>query len=181
MARVPYPDPATLSEATREQLARLGDPPLNLFRMLAGGEGLLRAFTTLGGHLLARTELDPRLRELAIVRVGIRTGAAYEVAHHDRIGAEAGLTTEQLAGVRAGAGHPVFGELEAAVLRFVDELVDDVRASDASFAALHRTLSLRALQELTMTVGFYLMVARFLRTFDVDLDAPLTDQTAGTP
>ena len=40
MARIPYPDPKTLLPETQEQLAKL--PPLNLFRMLAGGEGLLQ-------------------------------------------------------------------------------------------------------------------------------------------
>ncbi len=50
MARIPYPDAKTLLPETQDQLAKL--PPLNLFRMLAGGEGLLRAFVQLGNHLL---------------------------------------------------------------------------------------------------------------------------------
>ena len=38
MAHVPYPDPQTLSPDTQAVLDKL--PPLNIFRMLAGGEEL---------------------------------------------------------------------------------------------------------------------------------------------
>ncbi|MGI9052165.1 MAG: hypothetical protein ACR2HQ_05860 [Ilumatobacteraceae bacterium] len=40
MARVPYPDPQTLSPDAQATLSKL--PPLNNFRLLAGGDGLLR-------------------------------------------------------------------------------------------------------------------------------------------
>ena len=35
MARIPYPDPDTFDADTRTMLGKL--PPLNLFRMMAGG------------------------------------------------------------------------------------------------------------------------------------------------
>ena len=65
MARIAYPDPTSLAPETQEMLAKIGDPPMNIFRMLAGGEGLLRAFTRFGNHLLFKTKLDPVLREAA--------------------------------------------------------------------------------------------------------------------
>ena len=111
MARIPYPDPAALSPETSEFLAKL--PPLNIFRMLAGGEGLLRAFSRFGNHLLYKTALDPVLREIAIVRVGILSRAPYEVyqvpngsrrddarsafhSHTSRFGGEARAGTTEL-------------------------------------------------------------------------------------
>ena len=33
-----------------------------------------------------------------------------------------------------------------------------------------RALSFQEVQELTMTVGYYMMVSRFLETFDVDIE-----------
>ena len=57
---------------------------MNIFRMLAGGEGLLRAFSRFGNHLLFKSKLDPVLREIAIVRVGVLSDATYEVYQHDR-------------------------------------------------------------------------------------------------
>ena len=182
MARVPYPDLDELSDRTREYFAKLGDEPLNLFRMLAGGEGLLRAFNTLGGHLLYKSELDPKLRELAIIRVGLLSNAAYEVFQHDRIGVEVGLTPEQIEGLRVGAEHPSFDAREAAVLRFTDDVVANVRASDATFGALAAELPLRHLQELTMTIGFYMMVSRFLETFGIETETgPATGLGPASP
>src|SRR6188472_4007709 len=112
MARIPYPDPSTLRPETQEILSRTGDPPMNIFRMLAGGEGLLRAFSRFGNHLLARSKLDPVLREIAILRVGVLSDATYEMYQHDRISRGLGMSEEMLAGIRAGAADPVFDELQ---------------------------------------------------------------------
>ncbi len=84
MARIPYPDPASLQPETQEFVAK-NPNPLNIFRMLAGGEGMLRAFSRFGNHLLFKTKLDPVLREIAILRVGVLSDATYEMHQHDRI------------------------------------------------------------------------------------------------
>jgi len=55
-------------------------------------------------------------------------------------------------------------------MRFTDDVVANVRASDATFEPLHARLSLQELQELTVTIGYYMMVCRFLETFGVDLE-----------
>ena len=74
--------------------------------MLAGGEGLLRAFSRFGNHLLFKTALDPVLREIAILRVGVLSDATYEMHQHDRISRGIGMSDELLAGIRAGADDP---------------------------------------------------------------------------
>jgi 4-carboxymuconolactone decarboxylase len=173
MARVPIPDSATLSEDTQAFLAKL--PALNIFRMLAGGESLLAAFSRFGNHLLYKTELDPILRELAILRVGVLSGATYEVHHHDRIGTQLGMRDELLAAVREGAESHVFDEPQREVLRYTDDLVANVRASDATFHPLLARLPMRELQELTVVIGFYMLVSRLLETFGVEIEAAGTD------
>src|SRR3954447_25817042 len=127
MARIPYPDPATLLPETQEALAKIGDPPINIFRMLAGGEGLLRAFTRFGNHLLFRTKLDPVLREIAILRVGVLSDATYETYQHDRISRNMGMSEELIAGIRNGADDPAFSTLQAKVMRYTDDVVQNVR------------------------------------------------------
>ena len=169
MARIPYPDPAALQPDTQEFLAKLGDP-LNIFRMMAGGEGLLRAFSRFGNHLLFKSKLDPVLREIAILRVGVLSDATYEMHQHDRISRGIGMSEELLAGIRAGADDAVFDELQAAVMRYTDDLVRNVRASDATFEPLREALSVQELQELTVTIGFYMLVSRYLETFGVDIE-----------
>lgn len=170
MARIPYPDPASLQPETREFLAKLGSEPINIFRMLAGGEGLLRAFSRFGNHLLFKTELDPVLREIAILRVGVLSDATYEMFQHDRISRDLGMSEELLAAIRTGADDPVFDERQAQVMRYTDDIVRNVRAADATFEPLRQALSLQELQELTVTIGFYMAVSRYLETFGVDIE-----------
>lgn len=168
MARVPYPDPATLDPDTKAFLDRL--PPLNVFRMMAGGESLLAAFARFGNHLLYKSALDPVLREIAIIRVGALSGAGYEVFQHERIAREVGMSDELIAGIHAGPADPVFDEVPQLVMRFTDDVVANVRASDETFAPLVARLSVREVQELVMTIGFYMAVCRFLETFGVDIE-----------
>lgn len=169
MARIPYPDPASLSPETQEFLAK-HDNPLNIFRMLAGGEGLFRAFSRFGGHLLMKTKLDPVLREIAILRVGVLSDATYEMHQHDKIARDIGMSEELLAGIRAGAADPVFDDLQRMVMAYTDDVVQNVRASDATFDPLLAALSVQEMEELTVTIGFYMLVSRFLETFGVDIE-----------
>lgn len=169
MARIPYPDPETLAPETRDQLAKL--PPLNLFRMMAGGEGLLRAFVQLGNHLLFKCKLPPVLREIAILRVGALSGAGYEVHQHERIGRGLGMSDALLAAIRSGPDDPAFDDLQRLVMRYTDDVVRNVRAADATFEPLRAHLSLQELQELTVTIGYYMTASRFLENFDIDIEA----------
>jgi alkylhydroperoxidase family enzyme len=170
MARIAYSEPAELAPETGDVLARLGDPPLNIFRMLAGGEGLLRAFARFGNYLLYRTQLDPVLREIAILRVGFLSNAGYEVYQHARIGREVGLGDELLTGLQRGPDDPAFSDLQRLVMRYTDDVVTNVRASDATFEPLRAVLSVQELQELTIIIGFYMLVSRYLETFGVDIE-----------
>jgi alkylhydroperoxidase family enzyme len=172
MARVPYPDPAKLAPETREVLGKM--PPLNIFRMMAGGEGLLRAFARMGNYLLMKSKLDPILREIAIIRAGVLSRARYEVHQHERIGRELGMSDALIKAVHAGADDPAFDDVQRMVMRYTDDIVKNVRASDATFNPLKARLSLQEMQELTVTIGYYMTVSRFLETFDVDIEQPGT-------
>jgi alkylhydroperoxidase family enzyme len=170
MARIPYPDPATLTPDTQAYLAKL--PPINIFRMLAGGETLLPAFVRFGNHLLFKSALDPVLREIAIVRVGALSGAGYELHQHEAISRQLGMSDELIAAVHEGPEAAVFDTVQREVMRYTDDVVRNVRASDDTFEPLRARLSLQELQELTITIGFYMAVCRYLETFGVDIEEP---------
>src|SRR5262245_50884518 len=144
MARIPYPDPSTLDPNTTAFLDRL--PPLNVFRMMAHGEGLLAAFTRFGNHLLFKSELDPVLREIAIIRVGVLSGAGYELFQHERIGRQIGMTDDLLGAIHVGAEAAAFDDLQRLVVRFTDDVVANVRAGDDTFEPLRQRLATRELQ-----------------------------------
>jgi len=176
MARVPYPDPKTLSTDTQEVLGKM--PPLNIFRMMAGGEGLLRAFTRMGNHLLFKSKIDPILREIAIIRAGVLSKAKYEVYQHERIARDLGMSDALIKAIHADPDDATFSDLQRLVMRYTDDVVRNVRAGDATFKPLSERLSLQEMQELTVTIGYYMMVSRFLETFDVDIEQPGTKGVA---
>lgn len=73
--RIPLPTDDELTPEHRELLGKA--PPLNVFRMAAGTRQALRPFLRLGRAVLS-SSLDPRRREMVILRVAHATGAEYE-------------------------------------------------------------------------------------------------------
>src|SRR3954451_8179960 len=100
MARVPYPDPQSLSEPVKEALGRL--LPLNVFRMLSHAETAFRPYLRFGGALLADLELGPVPRELAILQTARIFEAEYEWIQHVAIGRAVGITDEQITALERG-------------------------------------------------------------------------------
>ena len=172
MARVPYFD---LSQAPASYTAMLqARHPLNLYRMLPHAGPAAEGFLHLGGALLRECALDPRLREIAILRVGLLSRASYEVHQHRRVARHVGLTDDKVAALEVGADTSALDERERFVLDFTDEVFHHVKASDATFARAQALFSTREVAELVLAIGFYMMVSRFLENFEVDIEPPGT-------
>jgi 4-carboxymuconolactone decarboxylase len=170
MPRMPYADPVGLSDSKRQMLARI---PANVIRMLAGASDAVfdgfGAFTS--GFMGADSPLPAQLREIAILRVGYLSNAAYEVFQHEALARHVGLTEEQIAAIRAGgAAASVLGDAGAAVLAFTDDLVRNVRAGDKTLAGVRRHLDDTQVIDLILVTGLYMMVSRFLETTGVEMD-----------
>jgi alkylhydroperoxidase family enzyme len=172
VARLPYADPAAAPEPVRRALEAV--PPLNVFRMAANAETAFRPWLAFGGALLSSLELDPRVRELAILRVARLSGAEYEWVQHVPIALAVGASEDQIGAVDRGElEHDSLGEAARAALGFTTEVVRDVRASDESLAALAAAgLSPREVVELLLVIGQYMLVARVAETAGIELDEP---------
>ena len=171
MARLPYVDPASASEPARDALERV--PPLNIFRMMANADSAFRPWLRWGAALLGRLELDPLLRELAILRVAHLTPhAEYEWVQHVPIAEAVGASKEVAAIERDEPEANCFSQPQRLVLRFTTEVVRDARASEEALAGLKQTMSPREIVELLMVIGQYMMVARVMATTDMELDEP---------
>jgi len=172
MSRIPYFDIELAPDVIKEQLSTR--KPLNIYRMLAHATTVAPGFLMMGRGLLRESELDPQLRELVILRVGILSGAGYEVHQHKRVAASVGVSEAKIVALEEGATAPAFNELEKLVLAFTDEVVRNVKASDALFEDVLNRLNHRQMAELVLTIGFYMMVCRFLENFEVDIEPPGT-------
>jgi alkylhydroperoxidase family enzyme len=174
-ARLPYVTREDLPEGDRDIFDRLvqdraGAPVGHIFRTIANAPNLLRRFLQLGGELRSKTQLDPKLRELALMTIGRLTGAEYEFVHHWNISLEVGVKREQLEHLADFATSPLFNEHERAVMRYAVEATQNIKVSDATFNALRGFLDNRRIMELVMNVAFYNAVARVLVPLGVELE-----------
>lgn len=169
MARIPYTDDAQLDDTTRHLLSRMA--PLNIFKMMAHAPGLLRPFVDLGGAFLFEGKLDPVTRECAILRVGYLSNASYETAQHEKIGRDVGMSEALIEAVKQGPSAPGLDQEQALTLAYVDDLVANVKAGDATFKPVLAHFGTEQTQELTLITGYYMMVCRFLETFEVDIES----------
>jgi alkylhydroperoxidase family enzyme len=170
MARIPYYDPAKAPPKLAELMGKV-KPQLNIFRALANSDPVARSFVQLGNALLFRGKLSPVLREIAILRVGWLSRASYEVFQHERIGRDVGMSEDKIRAVVQGANSAAFNEQEKAVLHYTDDVVHNVRASDVTLNGVKAFLDAEQLVELTITIGYYMMVSRFLESMGVDDEA----------
>lgn len=172
MARLPYPDPDALPADVREALDAL-PARLNVFRMMTHAETCFRPLIALGTGILLRQQLDARLRELAILQVARMSHATYEWTQHVPIARAVGVAAEEIAALeRDDRAAACFDARARAVLDFTTDVVRNVRASDATLAALRAHCPDREVVELLLAVGYYMLVARLLETTGVDLERP---------
>jgi 4-carboxymuconolactone decarboxylase len=170
--RLPYVDPDAAPPRVRETLDAL--PPLNIFRTVAHAETAVRPLLRLGGAILGEGELDPRRRELAILRVAAVTGAEYEWVQHEAIARGIGAGEDQVAAVRRGElDAACFDDDDRLVLAFAEELLADDGASEGTVEAARERLSPREILELILAVGYYRMLAGVMNSVAIDLDEPM--------
>ena len=150
-----------------------GDGPtnsLNINKMMAHAETCVRHYMRLGSALLSQLRLDPVLRELSILRVATLCDSYYERLQHEKIAGTVGVSEEKIQGVRISTNEPCFSELERLVLQYTEEVTKEVKSTEETFSKLTGHFSQREIAELTLLIGFYNMVARFLENTEVQME-----------
>jgi len=182
MARVPYVDvntaPTEVGEVFKKIEAR-GAKVINLYRAMGHSKATLLPFIKLGNSLLTNAKLEGKLRELAILRVATILGSRYEWQQHEPLARELGVTQLQLDGLADWVNSQSFDEREKAVLAYVDEMTRSVVVPDAIYERIAKFLGYDEIVELTMSIGFWGMVGRFLVALQVDLEED-TGESSGS-
>jgi len=159
-------------DESRELLERLRveGRVFNIFRTLAAHPKLLRKWLVFGNHILSKSTLPPRDRELLILRIGWLCQAEYEWGQHAVIGKKAGLSSDEINRIKEGPDAPGWNESDATLLRAVDELHAHAFISDPVWKALAASYNAQQLLDLIFTVGQYNLVSMALNTLGVQLD-----------
>jgi len=172
--RVEPLDPASAPPEARAELAKLADfgggRVLNIFATLAHHPELMRRWLVFGNHVLGKSTLPARERELAILRVGFLCRSEYEWGQHVLIAQRCGISDEEIARIATGPDAAGWSAQDAAILRAADELHADQMIGDATWSELAKTWNRQQLMDLVFAIGQYHLVAMALNTFGVQRD-----------
>jgi len=167
---IPYrPDsaqagPEDLVSAIRAR--RPGGKLLNLDRMLLHSPAFARGWNTMFAAIRGQLALSPKLRELAIMAIGVINKADYEWVQHVPEFVAAGGTKEQMEALKdmstAINNTKLFDESERATLALAYEMTRNITVKDATMARVRAFLPDQQVVELVGTIAGYNMVSRFL-------------------
>ncbi len=152
---------------------------LNAFRVMLHNARAAGAVAELLRTLMFHNKLDARTRELVILRNGWRTRSEYEFCQHVRVSRDLKMSDEEILGVRDPGNCRVYTDTDRAVLRMADELLDNSEVSAETWTALQNAFSNEELVELLLVAGFWRMIAGYLKTAKVPLDADVPSWPEG--
>jgi len=177
MPRLPLRDPDSAPEPIREVL---GSTPLSLLGVIAHAESAFEPWLRYSNTLLRRLELDPLLRELAILQVAHLEGSRYEWSQHVPIAESFGATAAQIEAIEGDAPEPGgLGEAGCEVLALTRQVVLEGAATERTLAGLLARLGERRTVELLLVIGNYLGLARLIASVGLEPMEPVVRLPGG--
>jgi len=117
------------------------------------------------------SKLDPKLREIALLRVGFTVGSQFVFSQHCKAGRRNGLSEEKIENIPNWSVSEAYTPLERAVLAFTDCLVlERGRVPDATFEALHKLMKEEDILELGYHVMCYNLHAVLCKALRLEYD-----------
>ena len=150
----------------------LASSAVNLSRTWMRFPALMAARAALGRHLLGPdASLPRRERELGIMRMGVLRRCDYELVQHRIFNLEDHVLTEdEMQRLVIGPDAAGWSDLDAALLRAVDEMHQDAFISEATWTALSSAWSSEQLMDFIVLAGQYWTVATMLNCVGVQLE-----------
>ena len=119
------------------------------------------------GAITAMKRLAPSAKQVAIIVVGARYKAAYELYAHAATAVDEGMDAAKIATLAAGGRPPDLAPEEACAFDVASALLDGGVLPGATYRAARQLLGQGALIELVLWIGTYAQVAITLNAFDV--------------
>ncbi len=154
MALLPYLDDKDASPEVLKIL-KSGRIVLNVQRMTANAQSIFLHRSRLSNALFTQIAIDPKLREIAILRTAKDCHSVYERTQHVPAAKHVSVKEEQIVAIDNWQSAKCFSELERLVLQFTDEVNANVKASRATLEALKQHLSPGEIIELLIIIGHW--------------------------
>jgi alkylhydroperoxidase family enzyme len=176
MARIPLIEETKHPELA-ESIAKIkgarGGRLINIYRLMLHSPALANAWFDLNQAVRYGTEIDGQSRELAVIRVAILNGVEYvQRAHGPAYALKEGLTPEQVAALWDWRASQLFNAQQRALLAYTDAMTEKIEVTDDVFDNARQHFSERQIVELTILIGAYNMLTRFLKALKVDPEPP---------
>jgi 4-carboxymuconolactone decarboxylase len=145
---------------------------LNVYKLLLHSPPLAETWLDHVGAVRWKTALSGRLRELLVIRIARVNGVDYVLNQHIPTLAEAeGVTLAECDALADWRASAAFSAAERAALAYADAMVRETSVPDDVFAELRRHYDERAIVEISVLVGTYLMHNRVMKALKIDLEA----------
>jgi len=142
----------------------------NIFTTLARHPQLLKRWLVFANHILSKSTLPAREREIAILRMGWNCRAEYEWGHHLAIGKQTGLDDDDIRRISEGPDAAGLDPFEAVLLRAVDELNADTFLSNNTWQALSARYNPQQMLDFIFTAGQYKLLSMVLNSLGIQLE-----------
>jgi 4-carboxymuconolactone decarboxylase len=174
MARVPLiqeQDHPELAEAIEKYRSGRRGKLINIYRMLLNSPALAESWFNHSNAVRWKTNLDGRLREIVIIRLGHLTKAQYVLRQHvPSLALADGVSLAECEALADWRPSKFFDPRERAALAYADTMTRDIIVPDAVFAEVKRHFDDRQIVELTVLIGTYNMNARVLQALELHLE-----------
>lgn len=174
MARM---DPIPLDRMTAEQRAlhdliarqRSRGKVQGPFAVMLQAPDVCERVSEMVDHFLGETRVALTLKEIAIITIARQYTAQYEWFVHVRRARQLGVDEATIDAIRHRRRPAFTDETEALVYDMTMEMVEQRRLGDALYARAKETFGDAGVVELVALIGFYIMIAVFLVTFEVEV------------
>ncbi len=164
-----------LAEMFSKGLTGPNGDPLNIFGVLGNHPDMLKRWLVFATHVLSKNTLTARDRELLILRTGWNCRSRYEWGQHVEIALRCDISVAEIKAVKKGASASTWSPIDKLLLTAADELHNEYALSDATWRNLGKHYLNEQVLDLIATVGNYHLVAMFLNSTKVPIDAGIPD------
>ncbi len=137
------------------------------FPVLLNSPDVAERIANVGTYVRFETTLEPSQREIAILTVARVWDCQYEWTAHQPIAEAAGTRPEAIVAIRDRTAPDGLTAEEAVVFNYVHELLSNRRVSESTYESAANMLGTKSLTDLTVTAGYYSMLACALDAFEV--------------
>ena len=175
--RIPPLAENSLTDAHRQLIAKheVGVRPGNSVMTLLTVPDLVDGIMTFQNYIAKRSSLEPRHRELLILRTAWLLNNDYLWGEHAIEAKKAGLGAADLRRVAQGGEAQGWDPLDATLLKLADELFRNTFVSDATWKALAARYDMFHLLDAVMTVTDFTTTGLLYNSFGVQPDQEFAD------